>query len=84
MTSLNEPKKAEALLQRALQLDPTSAVAHFRLSAIYRQTGRAEDAQRELEEYQKYKGMKEKLREVYGDLHRDQTGDEGDDSNRKK
>jgi tetratricopeptide (TPR) repeat protein len=84
MTLLNEPKKAEALLQHALQLDPTSAVAHFRLSTIYRQTGRAENAERELEEYQKYKGMKEKLREVYGDLHRDQTGDEGDDSNRKK
>lgn len=84
MMSLNEPKKAEALLQHALQLDPTSAVAHFRLSTIYRQTGRGEDAQRELEEYQKYKGMKEKLREVYGDLHRDQTGDESDDSNRKK
>lgn len=84
MTSLNEPKKAELLLQHALQLDPTSAVAHFRLSAIYRQTGRAEDAQRELQEYQKYKGMKEKLRELYGDLHRDQTGDESDGSIHKK
>jgi tetratricopeptide (TPR) repeat protein len=84
LMSLNELQKAEALLQHALQLDPTSAVAHFRLSTIYRQTGRAEDAQRELEEYQKYKAMKEKLRKVYGDLHRDQTGDESDDSNRKK
>lgn len=83
LMSLNQTQKAEALLHHALELDPTSAVAHFRLSTIYRQTGRAEDAQRELAEYQKYKGMKEKLREVYGDLHRDQTGDENDDSNRK-
>jgi tetratricopeptide (TPR) repeat protein len=84
LMSLNQLQKAETLLHHALELDPTSAVAHFRLSTIYRQTGRAQDAQRELEEYQKYKGMKEKLREVYGDLHRDQTGDENDDSNRKK
>jgi cytochrome c-type biogenesis protein CcmH/NrfG len=79
LMSLNEPQEAEPLLRRALELDPTSAVAHFRLSTIYRQTGRAEDARHELEEYQKYKAMKEKLREVYRDLHRDQTGDEGDD-----
>jgi tetratricopeptide (TPR) repeat protein len=79
LMSLNEPQEAEPLLRRALELDPTSAVAHFRLSTIYRQTGRAEDARHELEEYQKYKAMKEKLREVYRDLHRDQTGDDGDD-----
>jgi len=46
-------------------LDPTSAVAHFRLSTIYRQMGRTEDAKHELAEYQKYKAMKEKLRDVY-------------------
>lgn len=76
----NDAQKAEQLLQRALELDPTSAVAHFRLSTIYRQAGRAEDAKHELEEYQKYKAMKEKLREVYRDLHRDQPGDESDNS----
>jgi len=41
------------------------AVAHFRLSTVYRQMGRTADAKRELEEYQKYKDMKEKLRELY-------------------
>ncbi|MGA2353623.1 MAG: tetratricopeptide repeat protein [Terriglobales bacterium] len=84
LMSLNEPQKAEPLLQRAIQLDPTSAVAHFRLSTIYRQTGRVQDAKHELEEYQKYKDMKEKLRAVYGDLHRDQSGDENDDGSPKK
>ena len=51
--------------QYPVKLDPTSAVAHFRLSTIYRQMGRAEDAKREIAEYQKYKDMKEKLRDVY-------------------
>lgn len=63
--TLNQPEKALALLEQAVKLDPTNATAHFRLSTLYRQMGRTADAQRELEEYQKYKAMKEKLRETY-------------------
>jgi tetratricopeptide (TPR) repeat protein len=65
LMSMNQPQKAEPLLEHAVQLDPTSAVAHFRLSTVYRQAGRTAEAKRELEEYQKYKDMKEKLRELY-------------------
>jgi tetratricopeptide (TPR) repeat protein len=79
----DQPQKAEPLLQHALQLDPTSALAHFRLSTVYRQTGRTADAKHELEEYQKYKLMKEKLRQVYHDLHLEQTP-EDEDSHPKK
>jgi tetratricopeptide (TPR) repeat protein len=82
--SLGQSQNAEALLQHALQSDPTSAVAHFRLSTIYRQTGRAAEAKHELEQYQKYNKMKEQLREVYHDLHREQAGDENDDSDAHK
>ena len=65
---MDQPDKAEPLLERALQLDPTSAAAHFRLSTLYRQAGRTADAKRELEEYQKYKDMKEKLQELYHEM----------------
>jgi len=65
LMAMNQPEKALPLLENAVKLDPTSAVAHFRLSTIYRQMGRADDAKRELAEYQKYKDMKEKLRDVY-------------------
>jgi len=65
---MNQSDKAEPLLQRAVQLDPTSAAAHFRLSTLYRQAGRTADATRELEEYQKYKELKEKLRDIYHDM----------------
>ena len=65
LMSMNQSEKALPLLEHAVKLDPTSAVAHFRLSTIYRQMGRTADAQRELEQYQKYKDMKEKLRELY-------------------
>lgn len=65
LMAMNQSEKALPLLENAVKLDPTSAVAHFRLSTIYRQMGRGEDAKREISEYQKYKEMKEKLREVY-------------------
>ena len=65
---MNQPDRAEPLFQRALQLDPTSVAAHFRLSTLYRQAGRTADAKRELEEYQKYKEMKEKLHDTYHDM----------------
>jgi tetratricopeptide (TPR) repeat protein len=76
LMSMDQPLKAQPLLEHALQLDPTSAVAHFRLSAVYRETGRPDDAKRELEEYQKYKGMKEKLQEIYRQMRPEQIEDE--------
>jgi tetratricopeptide (TPR) repeat protein len=81
--AMDQPEKAEPLLLQAIKLDPTSALAHFRLSTVYRHAGRAEDARRELEEYQKYKQMKEKLRLVYRDLHPGQAADENEDSGPK-
>ena len=70
-SSKGQPDQAAPLLEKAVQADPTSSLAHFRLSTVYRQLGRTADAQRELEQYQKYKAMKEKLRAVYHDMHLD-------------
>jgi tetratricopeptide (TPR) repeat protein len=84
LMATGKTQKAEALLQHAVEVDPTNAVAHFRLSTIYRQSGRAAEAKHEIDEYQKYNKMKEQLREVYHDLHRDQIRDESDDPNPKK
>jgi tetratricopeptide (TPR) repeat protein len=84
LMATGETQKAEALLHHAVELDPTNAVAHFRLSTIYRQSGRTAEAKVEIEKYQKYNKMKEKLREVYHDLHRDQIRDESDEPNLKK
>ena len=76
LMTMNQPQKALPLLEHAIQLDPTSAVAHFRLSAVYRELGRPEDAKHEIEEYQKYKAMKEKLEEIYREMRPDQIEDE--------
>ena len=76
LMTMNQPQKALPLLQHAIQLDPTSAVAHFRLSAVYRELGRPDDAKHEIEEYQKYKAMKEKLEQIYREMRPDQIEDE--------
>jgi tetratricopeptide (TPR) repeat protein len=61
----NDNDKALALLQQALTEDPTNVLAHFRLSALYRKMHRPDDAKLELAEYQKYKEIKDELRQVY-------------------
>ena len=65
LMSKGQLEKAEEMLERAVQLDPTNAVAHFRLSTLYRRIGHTADAHRELEQYEKYRAMKEKLRDLY-------------------
>ena len=68
LIGMNQQDKAQALLEQTVQLEPTNAVAHYRLGMLYRQAGRMDDAKREVELYKKYKDMKEKLRAVYKDL----------------
>lgn len=80
LMSMNQPEKAEPLLKHVIQIDPTIAVAHFRLSTIYRQTGRLEEAKQELAEYQKYKDMKEKLRDIYRAMQLNTGKQQPDDS----
>jgi len=71
LAAMNQPEKAEKLLEHAVQMDPTDAVIHFRLSTVYKKLGRTEDAKHEVDLYQKYKDLKEKLRDTYRELHLD-------------
>jgi Tfp pilus assembly protein PilF len=68
LMSMGQMEKAEPLLKRAIQLDPTNAVAYFRLSTLYWRTGKNAEAQREFQQYKKYKAIKAKLRNLYHTL----------------
>ena len=68
LIAMNQPEKARPLLERSAQLEPFNAVTRYHLAAIYRKLGRADDARRELEEFQNLKEMKQKLREVYQEM----------------
>jgi tetratricopeptide (TPR) repeat protein len=68
LISADRTGEAIPLLESAVQDDPTNMVAHYRLSILYRRAGRAEEAQRELESFQHYKEVKDKLGKVFKQL----------------
>jgi tetratricopeptide (TPR) repeat protein len=80
LAAMDQPEKAEKLLQHAVQMDPTNAAIHFRLSTVYRRLGRTADAKNEVEQYRKYKDLKDKLRDTYRELHLDPHPLDTDDS----
>lgn len=65
LISLNQQKEAVPLLESAIKDDPTNIVAHYRLSGLYRRAGRVADAKHEMDQYTHYKGLKDKMGEVY-------------------
>lgn len=83
LIQVNEPSKATAFLEKAVKLEPTNAADHYRLSRLYRQQGRNEDAKSELALYRKYKEMKDKLQTVYKDLRLPADRTELDDTSEK-
>jgi len=68
LIQINQPAKAQALLEQTVQLDPTNVTAHYRLATFYREQGRMDEARRQLELYQNLRKEKDKLRAVYKDL----------------
>ena len=66
--SLNRTNEAISLLESAVKDDPSNIVAHYRLSLLYRRAGRAADAQRELDTFNHYKEVKDKLGKVFKQL----------------
>ena len=68
LISLNRPNEANSLLEDAVKDDPTNLVAHYRLSMLYRRAGRTAEAQREMETFQHYQGVKDKLGKIFKQL----------------
>lgn len=80
LIAMHQPDKARTLLEHALAIDSMNETAHYRLSTLDRQQGKAEEAKRELEQYQKYKAMKENLRSIFREMRMkidDKPEDEG-------
>ena len=66
--STNRTAEAIVLLESAIKDDPSNVVAHYRLSGLYRRAGRAEDAKREMDAFQHYTDVREKLGKVFRQL----------------
>ncbi len=61
----NDKQQATGLLEHAVALDPTNITAHYRLSTLYRQEGRAEDAKKQLALYEHYKALHGELEAAF-------------------
>ena len=73
LMDMNQNQKAQPLLENAVHLDPTNPESHFRLATIYRQEDRLADAKRELDQYQKFQAMKQKLTNIYEEMRSQPT-----------
>lgn len=74
----DQSASALPLLEPLVAADPSNVVAHYRLSTAYRKLKRPDDAKRELDAYQKYRDIKEKMRAVYKEMRQDTPQDEPD------
>jgi len=75
-TEKGAPQSAEPLLLAVIAADPTNILEHYRLSSVYRAMNRPADAKHEIEAYQKYKDIKEKMRVIYKEMRLDAPQDE--------
>ena len=66
--STSRTKEAIPLLEDALKDDPANLVAHYRLSGLYRRSGRTADAEREMESFRHYQDLRDKLGKVFKQL----------------
>jgi Tfp pilus assembly protein PilF len=62
---MNQRDKAQQALERAIQIDPSNYVAHYRLAGLYRQRGENAQVKEQIDAYKKYKGMKDKLEQIF-------------------
>jgi tetratricopeptide (TPR) repeat protein len=59
---------AASKLEQVVKADPTNFLAHYRLSRVYRSLGRTVDARRELDAFQQYRSMKERMRTIFTEM----------------
>ena len=78
LVTMNQNEKAQQLLERVIQIDPSNAVAHYRLATLYRRQRKTEEADKQIDEYKKYKEMKDKLQKLFDDM-RVQSGQKNSD-----
>lgn len=69
LQEVSEPDEARQHLLAASQLDPLNPRVHYRLSVLFRSMGREADADHELSLFNKLKEDKNRIRQVYQQMH---------------
>jgi tetratricopeptide (TPR) repeat protein len=80
LMTMNENDKAQEMFERAVKADPTSTVARYRLSVLYRRQGKTSEADQQMTEYKKYKDMRDKLEKIFHDMRMGSLQKSADDT----
>lgn len=67
---------AAITLKPVVEADPSNILAHYRLFTAYRMLGRKDDSKRELEAFEHYKSLKEKMQTIYEEMRQHIPGGE--------
>jgi tetratricopeptide (TPR) repeat protein len=84
LAAMHQPGKAEPRLVRAAQLEPFDAIIRYRLASVYRELGKADDARRELAEFQRIRDMKDRLKHIFDEMHLRPTKEDRSDPDTPK
>ncbi|MGC2299262.1 MAG: tetratricopeptide repeat protein, partial [Acidobacteriaceae bacterium] len=68
LIEMSQKEQAQKMFERAIGIDPSNYVAHYRLAALYRQQGKTAEAKEQVAEYQRYKETKDKLEKVFQNM----------------
>lgn len=78
LVARGDNQAATSLLESAVKDDPTNSVAHYQLSGLYRQAGKTADAQHEMDEFARYKAMRDNLGKVFRQMRQQDLPTETD------
>jgi hypothetical protein len=56
------------MFERAIQIDPSDYVAHYRLAGLYRQSGKLNEAKEQVALCLKYKQMRDNLGKIFDSM----------------
>jgi tetratricopeptide (TPR) repeat protein len=84
LVTMNQNERAQQLLEHAIEIDPSNSVAHYRLATLYRRQGNAQQAEKEVAEYKKYKDLKDQLQKVFHDMRVESGQKNADDTDLPK
>jgi tetratricopeptide (TPR) repeat protein len=68
LIQMDQPAKAQALLENVASRDPSNYLAHFHLARAYMRQGKTEQAKQQVALYKKYKEMHDKLEKIFADM----------------
>jgi len=77
LADMDKPREAEKYLRMAIESDPLNDNAHYRLAGVCRKLGLNEEAEKETRLFKEIRAAKDRLEELYRQMHKRPPGQPG-------